>query len=69
MSIKYYVVSTEVEGRRFQILDFDKQTKVAKLQGEQTPFEQSLEPELLKELGYKIVREEEPDAEQPELQA
>lgn len=66
MATKFYVQSTQVPDREFEILAVNKETKVATLKGPRSNFEQAIDRDTLEQFGYKIAkREETEDAEQP----
>lgn len=66
MSKRYFIQSTRVPDRRFQIVSVDRETKIATVQGSRATFEQSLDRDTLEGLGYRVtVEEESDDAEQP----
>lgn len=65
MQTKYFVQSTQVPEREFEILAINKETKVATLQGPRSSFEQAIDRDTLEQFGYKIAkREVDEDAEQ-----
>lgn len=53
----WYLKSTKHNGLKFRIVNFDKENKKAKVQGDTgVPFEVSMTADNLKKYGYEVVR-------------
>lgn len=54
---QWYLVSTKAPNLRFKIVELDKHTMRAKLQGDTgVPFERDISQETLDKFGYRIER-------------
>lgn len=61
---KFYLKSTKHNGLKFKIMEFDRETKKAMLQGDTgVPFPVQLTSDNLKKYGYEVVKAEEPNHE------
>lgn len=53
----WYLKSTKHKGLKFEILEFNKEAKKAKIQGDTgVPFEISMTQDNLKKYGYEVVK-------------
>lgn len=62
MATKYYLVSSRT-GKKFQIIERDKEAGTVKLKGDIAEWDEPFDMEKFKSQGYKLVKEEEDDAE------
>ena len=57
--MKHFLQSIHKPEVRFEILEFDKSTGMAKLKGQMAEFEEPISKERMEKYGYKIVKEDE----------
>lgn len=55
--MKLWLVSSKRKDAVFEVLEYNPETKMAKLRGRYAVFEQTIDAPSMKKSGYKLVKE------------
>lgn len=56
--VKWFLQSTVIPENKFEILTYDKQTKIARLKGQYAAWDEELSEDKMAKYHYTVVKEE-----------
>ena len=64
MTVKAYF-ENQMTKRRFEIISFDKEAGTVTLKGSHSTIEEPYDKDRLKKMGYKLIKEDVPEDDEP----